>query len=84
MERAAVEQTVKSYLCQKYVAGDCDQQLSDSTPLTTGGILDSLSTLELVAYLEKTYGIEVEAHEVGVHHLNTIADIAEFVCTKTS
>jgi len=77
-----VEQRVKSFLSENYVKEDGAAKLTETTPLISSGLLDSLATLELVSFLEDTYGIEVAASEVGVHHLNTISEIARFVREK--
>jgi acyl carrier protein len=56
--------------------------LAPDTPLISGGILDSISTLELVAFLEERYGIELEAHEVSRERLDTLAAITLLVREK--
>ena len=45
-------------------------------------MLDSMATLALVAFIENEYGIELEAHEVGVEYFDRIADIADLVTRK--
>ncbi len=78
-----INSTVKTYILREFLPGEDPAQLTDSTPLITGRVLDSLGTLKLVAFLEQTYGFEFAAHEVGVDNLNTIDDIARFVQSKT-
>ncbi len=77
-----IEATVKSYLLDEFLPGEDPGALDGSTPLITGGILDSISTLKLVSFLEQRYGVEFQAHEIGVNHLNTLADIAGAVRAK--
>jgi len=74
--------TVKEYILNEFLQGANPSELTDTTPLITGAILDSLATLKLVAYLEQQFGIEIQAHEASVDHLNTIADIAKLVQSK--
>jgi acyl carrier protein len=84
-ELETVEQmtaAVKTYILKEFLPGEDPKELADSTPLITGGILDSLATLKLVAFLEERYQIELQAHEVDVEHLNTISDIANLVRSK--
>ncbi|MBA2670884.1 MAG: acyl carrier protein [Gemmatimonadetes bacterium] len=78
----AVKQTVKSFLLEEFLPGEDPAALGDSTPLITGGILDSISTLRLVAFLEKSYGIKFQAHEVSANHLDTLELIAATVAAK--
>lgn len=77
-----IEARVKRYLLDEFLPGESPENLTATTPLISGGILDSLATLKLVGFLEETWEITVEAHEASVDHMNTIADIASFVAAK--
>jgi acyl carrier protein len=74
--------TLKTYILKEFLPGEKPEELTESTPLITGGILDSLATLKLVAFLEERYQIELQAHEADVEHLNTISDITNLVQKK--
>ena len=76
--------TVRDFILKEFLPGEDPAALTDDTPLISGGILDSLATLKLVAFLEESFGIQVEAHEVGQDNLNTIATIADFVDSKSA
>jgi acyl carrier protein len=73
---------VKAYILEEFLPGENPDLLTDSTPLVTGGILDSLATLKLVAFLQDRFDISVEAHETSVDYLNTLPDIARLVHSK--
>lgn len=75
-------QTVKDYILQTFLPGEDPQALTPATPLITSGILDSLATLDLVAFLEKEYDLEFEANEVDTSRLGTLTDIARVVEAK--
>jgi acyl carrier protein len=77
-----IRKTVKEYIVKEFLPGEDPDNLIDSTPLITGGIIDSIGTVKLVAFLEERYGVEFQAHEVAVEHLNTLSDIAGFVQAK--
>jgi acyl carrier protein len=77
-----VKEQIRQYILANYLVGESPQNLKDDTPLMTGHVLDSMATLGLVAFIEKEYGIELEAHEVGVEHFDRIADIADLVARK--
>lgn len=78
----ATKNTVKDYILNEFLPGEDPAALTEATPLITGGILDSLSTLKLVSFLEEKFGIQIEAHEADVEHLNTLTDIAALVHAK--
>ena len=78
----AISQTVQSYILREFLPGESPEELRPETPLITGGILDSITTLKLVVFLEEHFGITVEAHEAGVEHLDSIRQIADLVAEK--
>ncbi len=84
MTNEAIMRTVKEYLLATFLPGEDPRALTETTPLITGGILDSLATLELVTFLEREYGIELQAHEVDAANLGTLAAIANLVRTKVA
>ena len=77
-------QSVKEYILAEFLPGESPDSLEDSTPLISGGILDSISTLKLVSYLEDTYGIEFKANEVSADHLDSLRAIAGIVDQKVA
>lgn len=77
-----VADDVKDFILTTFLPGESPSALASDTPLMTSGILDSLATLELVAFLEKRYGIELEARDTDASRLGTLADIAKLVNAK--
>jgi len=77
-----IKQTVKAYILKEFLPGENPDELTDSTPLITGGILDSIATLKLIAFLEEHYAFTLQAHEADAENLNTINDITKFVLSK--
>lgn len=74
--------TVKAFILEEFLPGEDPALLTDTTPLVTGGILDSLATLKLVAFLQDQFHIEIEPHETSVEYMDRIADIAQLVESK--
>lgn len=77
-----IEEELRQYILTKFLPGETASNLRDDTELQDSGILDSVGTLELVSFLEKKYGIEVEAHEANPEDFDSIASIARFVKAK--
>jgi acyl carrier protein len=76
------KQVIKSYILEEFLPGEDPNLLTDTTPLVTGGILDSLATLKLVAFLQERFNIDIEAHETSVDYLNTLPDLERLVQSK--
>ncbi len=77
-----IEKVVHGYILNEFLPGEDPGELTERTPLITGGILDSITTLKLVVFLEEHFGITVEAHEAGVEHLDSIGQIARLIAEK--
>lgn len=77
-----IKVTIKEFILKEFLPGEDPEELADSTPLITGGILDSLATLKLVTFMEEQFKISLQAHETGVDYLNTISDIVKLVQSK--
>ena len=77
-------QSIREFILRSFLPGEDPSELTGRTPLITGGVLDSISALKLVTFLEDRFGITIEAHEAGVEHLDTIERIAGLVADKKS
>jgi acyl carrier protein len=78
----SIKHLVKDYILREFLVGENPSALTDSTPLITGGIIDSIATIKLVTFLEDNFKIEFEAHEMGVDSLDDLSKIASFVQSK--
>ena len=81
-ESGSVETIVKEYILRECLPGEDPAHLAVSTPLITSGILDSIATLKLVAFLERQFPISIQPHEADAEHLDTIERIAALVESK--
>jgi acyl carrier protein len=77
-----IKSTVKDYILEDFLPGAKREELTDKTPLISGGILDSLALIKLVNFLEIHYGITVPPHETTEENMNTVDDIAKLVQSK--
>jgi acyl carrier protein len=80
--RDKIKDEVKVYILKEFLPGEDPNELTDSTPLISGGILDSLATLKLVAFIEEQYSCSLAPFEADVEHLDTISSITELVLSK--
>ncbi|HRX28414.1 MAG TPA: acyl carrier protein [Saprospiraceae bacterium] len=77
-----MKETIRNFI-QSDIAND-NESISYDTPLMSSGIIDSITALQLVSFLEDTFKIEFQPHEVDQENLETIDTIAKFVASKQS
>jgi acyl carrier protein len=75
---------VKRFILEQFLPGEDPRNLTDDTELKESGILDSLSTLKLVTFLEERFKIELEASDLDAGNLASVASIASLVASKTA
>jgi acyl carrier protein len=79
-----IKQDIKDFIMAEFLPGESPDELTDSTPLITGGILDSIATLKLVMHLEEKYGVNFEPHEVDKENLDTLELITKLLRSKVA
>lgn len=79
-----IKAAVKGFILKEFLPGEDPEELTDTTPLISGGILDSIATVKLVLFLEEKFGIVVEAHETDPEYIDTIESIAQLISAKQS
>ncbi len=77
-----VKGIIRDFILREFLPGEEPGELNDETRLITGGVLDSISTLKLVTFLEDHFEIKIEAHEAGIDHLDSVHQIAALVASK--
>jgi len=77
-----IKDTVKDYILREFLPGESPDSLDDSTPLITGGLLDSIATIKLIAFLEEHFGVQIEPYEMNADYLNFLPDIAKLVSSR--
>lgn len=76
-----VRRQVRDYLVSSFYVPD-PGALADSASLIETGVIDSTGALELVAFLESTFGVRIGDEEMLPENLDSIARVAAFVCRK--
>ncbi len=77
-----VKKQVRDYVVENFLFGDTDVEFSDSDSFMEQGILDSTGILELILFLEETFGIKIEDDELVPENLDSLENIARFVKEK--
>ena len=74
---------VRDYVISNFLFGEAGS-LTDDTSFLESGIVDSTGMLELIMFLETTYGVKVEPEEMLPENLDSIKRVVQFLGTKVS
>lgn len=72
---------IREFITTNFFVADA-AGLSDGASLLELGVVDSTGVLEIMAFLEKTFGVTVEDDEIVPDNLDSIDRIATFVARK--
>ena len=78
----STRELVKAFILEHFLPGEDPRNLTDDTELKESGILDSLSTLKLVTFLEERFKVELEASDLDAANLSSITNIERLVTAK--
>ena len=65
-------------------AGISVEQLRDEDGLVSSGLIDSLAIMQIVVYLEETYGIDFSKRGIDPEELGTIGGILDIIERETT
>jgi len=73
---------VRSFVVENFLFGDDGDGLADTDSLLERGVIDSTGVLELVAFLENTYGIRVADEELVPENFDSIDNVCQYLARK--
>ena len=81
MNREVIVTTTAEFVRKNFLFDD-KVKLGECESLLGSGILDSTGVLELIAFLEQTYGVSFKDEELVAENFDSISKIAGFVSEK--
>ena len=70
---------IKQFIVEEFMPDVPAEELEDDFDLLTGGVVDSLGLLKVVAWLEDEFDIAVDDSELGPDSFRTVAAIKAYV-----
>lgn len=77
-----IKTAVRQFIAENVMLGVHQTTIEDATPLVSGGLIDSIGMIGLVAFLESHFKVEFEPREINVHNLDTLQQIEELIQKK--
>jgi acyl carrier protein len=76
-----IKQQVRAFITSNFYVAD-PSTLADDASLLDQGIIDSTGVLEIIMFLEDTFGFKVADSEMVPENLDSIENIASFVARR--
>lgn len=73
---------IRSFIVENFLYGQDDDDFGDDMSFLEKGIIDSTGVLELVSFIEETYGISVADEELVPDNFDSLNRLSAFVLQK--
>lgn len=80
----SVGSQIEQFILNNLHSGRDVDSLTEDYDLLAGEVIDSLGIAELIAFLEKEYGIQVDDGDLDPENFRTVGKIVAFVESKRS
>ncbi len=78
----SIRQRVRQFILTNYLFTDDEQKLADGSSLMESGTMDSTGILELIMFLEESFGIKVADDEMVPANLDSVVNVVGFIERK--
>ncbi len=79
-----IREKVRGFILESYMAGLDPTSLKDEVSLERAHIVDSARVLELILFLEETFGFEVTNDEATPDNFDSVDAIVKYVASKAA
>jgi len=80
--REDIRGQLKKHISGNFMSPGDEESLRDDASLLEEGIMDSTGVLDLVMFIEETFGIEVKDEELVPENLDSVNKLVAFVGRK--
>jgi acyl carrier protein len=74
-----MKKMILDYVKREYLEEDDDRVVTETTPLISGGIVDSFSMVSLKRFLEKKYSVSIPDGDASPEAFDTVNSIIDLV-----
>jgi acyl carrier protein len=78
-----VEQQIRHFVLENFMYTSDEGKLKNDDSFLDQGIIDSTGILELLMFVEETFGIEVQDEEVLPENFDSVDRLARYIREKT-
>ncbi len=73
---------IRKYIIDNFLYGQDDNSIGDDVSFLENGIIDSTGVLELVSFVQETYGIRVHDDELIPSNFDSLSKLETFILKK--
>ncbi|HEX9608304.1 MAG TPA: acyl carrier protein [Gemmatimonadaceae bacterium] len=82
--RSEIIMRVRGFVEENFLYMHSNFQLGDDDRLLEKGVIDSMSIVEMIAFIEREFGVNAMEEEISEANFGSLAGIGRFVSEKQS
>ncbi len=81
--KVEITNTVKKYIVANFLFGNENEIIADDDSFIEKGIIDSTGIMELIEFVEQTFGITMDDKELIPENLDSLNNLSRFILSKS-
>ena len=82
-EATKIREHLRRYIGENLLFSDKEYPFEDDASFLKNGVVDSTGVMELVAYVEKKFGVTVDPKEVVPDNFDSVKNLTDYIKRKT-
>jgi len=78
----SIETQIRNYILENFLYTKDEEKLHNDDSFLEDGIVDSTGILELLLFVEETFGVQVEDEEVIPDNFDSVERLTRYICMK--
>jgi len=79
-----IEERVRGYITQNFLLAQSDTLFENDTSFLESGIIDSSGVLEIIAFIEHDFDVQITDEEMIPENLDSVNNIVQMITRKKS
>lgn len=78
----SIEEQIRNYIVVNLMFGEATIEFDDDSSLLELGIVDSVGVMELVLFVEETFGLDIADDEIVPDNFDSISQLSSYIQAK--
>jgi len=80
----SIEEKVKNFISENILFSDIGYPFNEDDSFLEKGVVDSMNVMEIVAFVEDTFGVNISDSDIVPSNFDSISNITKFIEKKKS
>lgn len=83
MSENSAKETIRQFILTNFMVAPGARRFADDESFLKKGIIDSMGVMELLAFIQKRFGLKVESREVTPENFDSLDNLEKYIHSKT-